>query len=267
MFGTLLGVQRSSRYRWLWIGLALWGAFCLLISGRRKMIGMLLIFGGVYVALKLRNAGMGRTVPLFSMLSAIVLAFVLVLYTTEGTQDYITYAQTLVTGSTERLTDNVFGGAIETIRQSGLLGIGLGTATQGNYYASGSSIPPAWQEDGFSRIFAEFGLLGAILVLLAVMNFGKAFRMALKMVPPHAAVREIQLGLTGVIAASGASFIIAHQTFSGDPFSLLFVFQLAGVVLSGPMHREAPLSRPVRATNRSFARQQPMAMSGPGPRR
>ena len=57
MFASMLTVRREGRFKWLWALLVMWGSFCLLLSGRRKMIGMLLVFGIVYCGLRLRAVG------------------------------------------------------------------------------------------------------------------------------------------------------------------------------------------------------------------
>jgi hypothetical protein len=241
MFASMLSVRRDSRYKWLWIVLVMWGSFCLLLCGRRKMIGMLLVFGIVYVGLRLRSAGLKRVVP-FAMvlLSALMMIHLLTREVVEA-QEYADYAQTTITQGNQRLQVNVIGGVVGSVQQAGILGYGLGTATQGRYHAarriygeSGQFIK-AWQEDGISRVFAEMGVFGAILVLFAVVLGLKACRRALKMVPAHNRIAELQMGLAGIIAASAASFVISHQAFSGDPCSMLFVAFLLGVMLSGPI--------------------------------
>jgi hypothetical protein len=85
-----------------------------------------------------------------------------------------------------------------------------------------------------SRIFAELGLFGAVLVLIVGARVFQACAQALKTIPPNNPIQEVQIGLASVIAASAASFIISHQAFSGDPCAILFVSLLLGVLLSGP---------------------------------
>ena len=240
MFATMLTVRRESRFKWFWLILVLWGSFCLLLSGRRKMIGMLLVFGIVYIGLRLRAVGIKRVTPLAVVLLSALLTIHLLTREVVEAQEYAEYAQTTITQGNERFRDNVIGGVIGSIEQAGILGYGLGTATQGRYHAAKvimgeSGRIKAWQEDGVSRVFAEMGVFGAFLVLLALIQGIKACRRALKMVHPLHPVADLQMGLAGVIAASIASFVISHQAFSGDPCSMLFVAFLLGVMLSGPL--------------------------------
>src|SRR5579863_3566160 len=94
MFATMLTIRRESRFKWLWLALVLWGSFCLLLSGRRKMIGMLLVFGIVYLGLRLRSVGLKRIMPfVFVLLSALLMIHLLTREVVE-TQEYADYAQT-----------------------------------------------------------------------------------------------------------------------------------------------------------------------------
>ncbi|MGP0075665.1 MAG: hypothetical protein ACLPWF_27430 [Bryobacteraceae bacterium] len=234
MFATLLAVQRKSRYRLLWIGLLLWSSWCLLISGRRKMIGMLLVFAATYVGLRFRHSGFSRGLLFLVLLTTVSGGFYYLIAREEGLREYVQYAGTTVSDSVERFNTNVVGGVLGTLEQAGVWGNGLGTGTQGAYYTSSTLRVHNWQEDGVSRILAEMGLIGAILVLVAVARVVQACIQALKNVPFNNPVQDLQIGLAAVIAASVASFVVSHQAFSGDPCAILFVSFLLGVFLSGP---------------------------------
>jgi hypothetical protein len=237
MFATLLTLRQQSRFRAIWIGLLLWSSFCLLISGRRKMIGMLLVFAATYVGLRFRRSGINRGLSVLFplvLLSVVAGASFYMFASERGLDDYTRYAGTTVTVGAERFRSNVIEGVIETVGEAGLLGNGLGTGTQGAYYTEGLGAVRNWQEDGVSRIFAEMGLLGAVLVAVAAIKVGRASIQALKQVSPNDPIQELQIGLAAVIAASAASFVISHQAFSGDPCAILFVSFLLGVFWSGP---------------------------------
>jgi len=269
MFATMLTVRRESRFKWFWLTLVLWGSFCLMLSGRRKMIGMLLVFGIVYIGLRLRAVGIKRVLPFAVVLLSALLTIHLLTSEVVEAEEYSDYAQTTVTEGNARFRDNVLGGVIGSVQQAGILGYGLGTATQGRYHAAKvimgeSGRIKAWQEDGVSRVFAEMGVFGACLVLMGVFQGIKACRRALNMVHPLHRVADLQMGLAGVIAASGASFVISHQAFSGDPCSMLFVAFLLGVMLSGPIQvaREEFASRQYEPTfeqehRRRYGRERP----------
>ena len=234
MFASLLSLRPQARFRWLWIGLAVFGGFCLMLSGRRKMIGMVVVYGAIYASLRLRQTGATRVVPIMVALVALVAVVFAVMSDSESTSDYAIYAQSTFTQGGSRIQDNVIVGVLDSLQQTGILGIGLGTATQGRYYAEVDVTAKTWQEDGVSRIFAEMGLFGAVFSAAAVFYFLRGSYVAYKMVPPTSPVRELQIGMIGVVLATGASFVISHQAFSGDPCALLFVSLLFGIMLSGP---------------------------------
>ena len=235
MFSTMIGLERRTRHKWLWFVLVLWGTVCVALSGRRKMIGMLLVFTAVYLTLRVKRNGFASVLPLVLLVSSVGGTVFLVMREGKDTQEYATYAETTITEGHGRFQDNVVAGVVASLQQSGMLGLGLGTVTQGRYYVEEMKGVNTWQEDGISRIFAELGLIGALCAGLAVANLLRAAYLAWRMVPVLSHVHEIQIGLVAIIAASAASFIISHQAFSGDPCALLLVSLLFGVLLSGPI--------------------------------
>ncbi len=68
-----------------------------------------------------------------------------------------------------RFEKHIVSGAVDTLIESGFVGNGIGTATQGGYHFATSK--SGWQEDGVSRILAELGIPGAICLVLAAIQF------------------------------------------------------------------------------------------------
>jgi hypothetical protein len=235
MFSGLLSLQPRIRFRWFWVALAVFGGFCLMLSGRRKMIGMIVVFTVIYATLRLRQSGATRVLPVLGAMIALVIMVFSVLANSEGGSDYVNYAGTTLSKGGDRFNEGVIGATLWTMQESGILGTGLGTVTQGRYYADADVTMKTWQEDGVSRVFAEMGIFGAVFCLAAVVFFLKGCYIAYKMVPAYHRVRELQIGMIAAVLATGASFVVSHQAFSGDPCALLFVSLLAGIMLSGPI--------------------------------
>ncbi len=124
----------------------------------------------------------------------------------------------------------------ETVKQVGILGAGLGTATQGRYYLGiqTSRSQRGWQEDGVSRLFMEFGLPGVLMLGMAGMLMIKVLYDSLKLVPATSTVQALQIGMLSCVMGNAASFAISHQQYSGDPVSALMVTIMAGIVLGAP---------------------------------
>lgn len=239
MFSLILLSRRDKRINILWVATMLFAAYCLMLCGRRKMIGIPIAFGLVMLWLQQRARLMkaSTTINVAGALIGVIGFFYLA--TQEGLlqSEYTDYAQTIATEGVDRTRVSLIDSPLTTLNQSGLLGMGLGTSTQGRYYVQ-SNARGAWQEDGVGRLFAEFGLFGVILIIFAGLIFiqviFQAFDNAAKPAKP------LLSGLIGVVAANAASFIISHQAYSGDPCTILFVSMLLGIVLSAPTRMSHP---------------------------
>lgn len=238
MFGLILASRSKPAAAFAWLMFVLWGAICILLCGRRKMIAIPLVFLVTYLALSYCHGSARRVRTVAGIvLAAILAAGVLMLSDTEAQwAEYAEYASTTLSELPARLNDNVVGSILGSVEQSGILGAGLGTGTQGQYYAGVRTAASArgWQEDGLSRLMLEVGIPGFVLILFAGMYIALSFRQALRLVPRESSVRDLQLLLLGVIAGDLASFVVAHQHFSGDPVSALIVTLLGGAVLGAP---------------------------------
>lgn len=238
MFGLILASRSKPIAALGWLTLVLWGGSCVLLCGRRKMIGIPLVFLCTYLALSYVQGSSKRVRTLAGVVACLVLVGAALTASDIGLQwrEYAEYASTTLSESPDRLNDNVIGGVFESIRQSGVLGAGLGTGTQGRAYVAVKTGPNSrgWQEDGISRLFLEVGVPGVLLILVAGVYIAVSFRSALQLVPRESSVRDLQILLLSVVAGNLASFIVAHQHFSSDPVSALIVTLLAGAVFGAP---------------------------------
>jgi hypothetical protein len=248
MFSAILALRKRKADRAAWIGLVVWAAYCILLSGRRKMIGIPLVFLGGFLALLMWRGArvVGRVVGLAAIVSLIGGAGLsLFFWEAEHSSDYTEYATTIFTESHTRVNETVLDSVAGTLEQAGPLGAGLGTATQGRYHLGLKATGAArgWQEDGLSKLLLEFGIPGLLILLLAAFQVVKTFSGALRSVPIWSSVQLLQIGLMGVVLGDAASFIISHQQFSGDIVNGLIVTLLAGFVLAGPRIFAAEQSR------------------------
>lgn len=229
MFCLSLLLLPRSKGRLVWILLAIWSAICLLLGGRRKMIGMPFVFLATWLVIGrwTQVVKASKTVALLSATGAVLVIAVAVISQYDPEKHYSTYASTLPNEGVERSL-SVFGASLVTLRQSGIIGAGLGTATQGNYYVGGAG-PRSWQEDGLSRLFLEFGLFGVSILAAALVMFLRSFGRCFRLTRPYFALRANQVLLLACVAANGASFLISHQQFSGDPGSAIIVLMLLGM--------------------------------------
>jgi hypothetical protein len=127
----------------------------------------------------------------------------------------------------------VVGSIIATLYQSGILGSGIGSVTQGSHYVAVDR-NKAWQEDGVSRLFKELGVPGVLLILTFMWLLWRTVLDALKLIPAQHPLALQQVGVLSIVVANAASFTISHQQYSGDPGSAILAVMMLGMVLGMP---------------------------------
>ncbi len=224
---------RSDKVRPLWLVLAAWAMSVVFLAGRRKMLAIPLVFLFVFVGVNAirRQRNAGRSISF--LLMAVIVLGVGVTYVLSGDTEldqHTAYYSTILGDAIPKLYDSSFGQSIETVRQSGILGSGLGVASQGAQY-TGIDRRGVWQEDGTSRLFKELGVVGVILFVFALFLLAGEFRRAFRgsMTDP---VRAF-LQSAGLAIAGGnlAAFFISHQHISGDAANGLLPLLFLGGVL------------------------------------
>lgn len=165
---TCIGIAMAlragmSRNALLWGSAASWGFFNCMIAGRRKAIYMVAVFCVAFVWRYGRRLKTGQILALVGVLFALY-GIVNHLASNEQTSVYAAGA----VASQQELRDRLEGGALETFRQFGLMGAGLGAATQGVYHLLGSH-NVGWQEGGLGKLAVEVGLPG--ILSLAVISW------------------------------------------------------------------------------------------------
>ena len=231
MFSLILTVNRPRRFSMVWLGLACFASVCLLLSGRRKMLGVPLVWVaslGVFCYFRRMRILSGLFVPIVSLGAAAGGIFFLTTEKLVG-DEYANYAGTLLTGGVARSQAIIAGSLQSTLLQSGLVGSGIGSATQGNYHLVKDGIRNAWQEDGASRLLKELGAVGVVLILMSFWVLCRAIKLAVLRVPHESSLALFQLMLLCVVIANGMSFLISHQQYSGDPPSALMVLRVLGM--------------------------------------
>ncbi|MCA9029502.1 MAG: hypothetical protein KDA66_01770 [Planctomycetaceae bacterium] len=270
VFSMMLGLKSRGPERMGWVAMIFWGLMCVLWSGRRKMVGIPLVFLASYLGIGMlrgsQNASrlatlaillaLGGTVGLFSMKEQV------------GSSEYTQYAATLFTEGGGRAKQLIGDSIIHTLYQSGVLGAGIGSATQGAHYAAVDR-GKAWQEDGASRLFKELGVPGVILMFVAAVFVFQAVQGSLRLIPPQHPLAMKQIGVLGIVLGNVASFTISHQQYSGDPGSAILAVMMLGMVMGIPRvyyNQKAELER--RRAARESAEEKPEGPSvkGKGPR-
>lgn len=235
MASVILARERGGR--WYFVGTVAFVA--LLLSGRRKMIALPFVFGVLILYQQLQRRATGRRAATYLAATVSTVLIGILLASQAGiSETYFDYAGTIVAESVDRAEGGLLNASLTTIRQSGIFGAGLGTVTQGRQYVKDVTISRKearlWQEDGVSRLFAELGVLGVVLLVGAVTMVLRRCVASMRLSMRNAAVFRVQSGVASMLAANLACFVISHQTFSGDPTSACLASFCLGIVLASP---------------------------------
>ncbi|KAA5543827.1 hypothetical protein FYK55_11705 [Roseiconus nitratireducens] len=233
----------------LWLSTAIWSAVPLMLCGRRKMLIMPIIFIAAYLLyIQLAAKQSATRVIGYLVLIIAIGAVPLAVYRDEASfEDHQAYYATTLSDVAPRLKDNVAGGVVGTLRQSGLMGSGLGVATQGAQHFAVEARHGVWQEDGVSRLFKELGVPGVMLIAVSGLLMLRNCRTEVRR-QRYLPLIEIQAFAFALIMANLASFVASHQHFSGDPANALWVLLFCGIFIGTLALSERPVSRSAAAT-------------------
>jgi len=156
------------------------------------------------------------------------------------------YARGAATTQSE-VASRLEGGVFETVRQFGLMGAGLGTATQGVRHLTGNDINIGWQEGGLSKLAIELGVPG----LLAALAFGLAmFRLMLR-ITKHPDIPEssqfLRVTLFGLVMANVANFAASAQAYTDPVLVLMSAFFVGCLFATVTLDERAPAAAPALA--------------------
>ncbi|HEV7763708.1 MAG TPA: hypothetical protein VGQ76_01785 [Thermoanaerobaculia bacterium] len=212
--GLALAVRAGMRKQMMiWAAVAGWGFFNCLIGGRRKAVYFVIVFCLAFFLRYLRRV---QPSQLFACLGLLAILGVIVnqLSSDESTS---MYTRTAIASRGE-IGQRLEGGLMQTFREVGLMGAGLGTATQGVHHLLGVNAI-GWQEGGLGKVAIEIGLPG--LVALALMGI---------------IVMRLMVILTGIPDVEGSSQFLRVMLFS------LVMANIAGFMGSAQAYNDAVLA-------------------------
>ena len=142
---------------------------------------------------------------------------------------YYDYARSIQDETGGRLLTGSWDDVWITLGQSGVLGEGLGSASQGAQYIDGVR-ERSWQESGLSKLLIELGLPGFLWALVLGVTLGGALLGSLALVDSPDS--PVLIGIIGFCAANAASFVVSHQVY-GDLLIMTLTAFFVGVALAG----------------------------------
>jgi len=249
IIGIIMTIRvRSLRSAWIWMLVSGWGFLNCMMSGRRKAIYMIAVFAAVFLWRYFRRLSMAQLVA-FGLVSVVM---VFVISKMSQNEESSTYTQGAYTTRSE-VWDRLEGGLVGTIEQSGIMGAGLGTATQGVYHVlrTDSTTTLGWQEGGLGKLAIELGVPGlaaaAILGLFMILTMIKIS--AHPDIPGSSQL--LRAGLFGIIVANIVEFMVSAQAFSDPVLTLMTAFFMGCMFATAALdERLVPQPPAVPSSNR-----------------
>jgi hypothetical protein len=224
-----IGIAMSVRARviskaWPWMMVTAWAVFGCFLSGRRKALYMVVVFGIVFVWRYARRLNVSQAVS-FATLGLMLLFVTHRLSTSERADVYVLAAAT----TQEEVFQRLEGGFATTIEQSGFMGAGLGTATQGTQHFTNQSF--SWQEGGLGKLAIELGVPGVIAAALLLFAFVN-YMVKITRAPDEPGTSQIlRCMLMAMMISNVANFTASAQAYS-DPVLTLMTSFLGGCLLA-----------------------------------
>jgi hypothetical protein len=222
MIGLIMTLrQLRGRSTWIWMLVTGWGFLNCLLSGRRKAIYMIVVFVAAFLWRYFRRLS---AVHVISFL-ALGLVTMFVIGRVSRDEESSVYTQGAATTQDE-IYSRLEGGLRGTVEQSGIMGSGLGTATQGAYHVLNESgvARLGWQEGGLGKLAAELGVPG----LIAVALLGAAMMITMLKISAHPDVpgssQLTRAALFGIVVANVVEFMVSAQAYSDAVLTLLAAF-------------------------------------------
>jgi hypothetical protein len=223
---------------WPWMLATGWGFLNCLLSGRRKAVYMVAVFVAAFFWRYVRRLTIAQIVT-FAMSLAIV---GMVVHKISEDEKSSVYARGTAT-SREEVFERLEGGMVETIREFGLLGAGLGAATQGVQHVT-STGPVGWQEGGLGKLTVELGVPGLLAALMLAIAM---FRTMLK-ITAHPDIpgssQLIRCAVFGIVVANVVEFMASAQAYSDAVLTLMTAFFFGCMFATAALDERLPVPAP-----------------------
>jgi hypothetical protein len=211
-----------------WSALAGWGFFNCMIAGRRKAIYFVAVFCLVFMwryVRRMQNTQIYAVVGLLLVLGGVFEHFA-------SNKESSVYARGAATTRSE-IAERLEGGALETFQQFGLMGAGLGTATQGVYHLLGAGVANiGWQEGALGKLAIEVGLPGIISILILALVLWRLMLRLTNVGDIPGSSQFVRVLLFALIVANAGNFGASAQAYTDAVLGLTTGF-LIGCTFAG----------------------------------
>jgi hypothetical protein len=241
---TVIGVAMAlragvRRQMLIWSAVAGWGFINCMIGGRRKAIYYVIVFCGAFLWRYVRRVKMAQVVASIGLL-VIVALVVNGLSSDEATSVYTRGA----VATRGELGQRFEGGVMQTFRENGYMGAGLGTATQGVHHLLGKNAI-GWQEGGLGKVAIEVGLPGLIALVVMVVIVGRMLLILTQIDDVPGSSQFIRVMLFSLVMANIAGFIASAQAYTDAVLALTAGFLMGALFASAALDERLPATEAV----------------------
>lgn len=225
-----------------------------LLTGRRKMVMLVLIFVIVYVGIQLILLKRSRITALVVSLVSLILYSGQMTYVRDEVDDgvhaseyerYVRRNRTVFGDAPGRLVDLGIMPIMWAQNWFGPLGGGVGVGTQGVQKITNLGEHIWAAEGGLGRIMLELGAPGLGIALFGIISLGRHIWRILLMARQHSkALTRMACGCSALLVANAANFTVATQAY-GDAFIVLFLGMILAALLAIPCFISRSLQRGV----------------------
>jgi hypothetical protein len=269
--GIMMALRAGMKTQLLfWYGVAGFGFLTCVLAGRRKAIYFIAVFCAAFLW---RFISQIRPSQLFVVIGIAVIVGV-VLQNISANEGTSMYAQGAVVSQIE-IAQRLEGGTIETLRQFGLMGAGLGTATQGVRHLLGTDAGlgtatqgvrhllgtdanVGWQEGGLAKLAIEVGLPGILTIFALAWIVSRLWLRLTAFRDVEGSSQFLRVSLFAFVVANGVEFLASAQAYSDAVLALLAGF------LVGCLFASATLDERL-AASRAAAAAPPQQLTSPAP--
>jgi hypothetical protein len=193
------------------------------------MIVMPAIWLVVVAAAYVRAGRASRLAAVVAVAGLTILGATMTAHEMEIETSYYAYAISVQQETAGRVWTSSWGDLWQTLAQAGVLGAGLGSASQGTQHI-GSAPQRSWQEGGLSKLLVELGLPGLLCALALAAALARALARSLGFA--SAPGGRLLVGVIAFCTANAASFVVSHQVY-GDLLVMTLTAFFTGVALAG----------------------------------
>ncbi|MBT8113810.1 MAG: hypothetical protein KJP04_00405 [Arenicella sp.] len=211
------------------------------LTGRRKMLMMVSLFLMFYFMTYLyfrKTLDAKYFLSIFYLTMAFWFVFEVISLENygESLRNYIARGSSVFGDASDRFLELGIRPVQWAYNRVGLLGGGLGIASQGGYLFDASNIAGGSGEGGLGKIMVELGLPGLLCIIWLAVSMARYINNALqlaaqKFVDPT--VLPLMVSLTVILAVNAITFSVATQIY-GDIFVLLLLGLFGGFLFALP---------------------------------